>query len=250
MGTILSIDWDYFADATADERFELFPDGGNERISASLQNIIWISRYADSIMNAEMRGGKGISDISADRDELEQLYTLIEKHKKRGTKMSVHESHKAIADILTKGKFADSSHDVVNIDFHSDCYTTSDDGDINCGNWGSLLSKQGVIDKLYWIRRDDSDDDESGIIEHTYCGIQDLLDSPALQNGIDYIFICRSAVWSPPHLDDAFINMVLNVNSILDNSDIRGLYNLVRRWDSEVMGNIDALANQIRGIIR
>jgi hypothetical protein len=189
-----------------------------------------------------------MTDIKADNDELELLYTLIEKHKKRSTKMSAHESHKDIAEIFRKGRFAGGNHDVINIDFHSDCYAT-DDSEVHCGNWGKLLSEQCVIDKLYWIGRGDSDDTESDTVTDTYCGIQTLLDSPAvLSDGIDHIFICRSAVWSPPHLDDNFINMVINIGNMLDAGNIKGLYKLVKRWDGQTMANIGMLAGQIRGI--
>ena len=91
MATILTIDWDYFAHATADERAGLFPDGGNELISAGLQNYIWITRYADALINSEMRGGKALTDIEADRGEIENLYYTateirlqIDKRSKKG----------------------------------------------------------------------------------------------------------------------------------------------------------------------
>lgn len=38
MKTFLSIDWDYFIGASANERILLFPDGGNE----NLQRLCWI----------------------------------------------------------------------------------------------------------------------------------------------------------------------------------------------------------------
>ena len=36
MKRILSLDWDYFVNATAAQRYTLFPDGGNENISYEL----------------------------------------------------------------------------------------------------------------------------------------------------------------------------------------------------------------------
>jgi hypothetical protein len=222
---------------------------GKVNALALIQNYVWISRYADSLIRAEKYGGKAMTDIKADHAELELLYTLIDRYKNRSTKMSVHESHKDIAEIFKQGRFADGSHDIINIDYHHDCFDTSDDGNIDCGNWGKLLSEQGKIDKLFWVGRNDSDDYESDIITERCCGIQELLDSPALMNGIDHIFICRSGVWSPPHLDEDFILMVLRIKNMLGrNGNIRGIYKLIQHWDSQIMENIDMLTNQIRGI--
>jgi hypothetical protein len=248
MAVILSIDWDYMIQASTYERAKMFPDGGNENIGKGLQNYIWLSRYADSVVNAEMRGGKAMTDIKADDGELEQLYAVIKKHKKSKTKMSVHESHKDIAAMFKKGRFADGSHDVINMDYHHDCYVTNDN-EIHCGNWCQVLSWKGRIDRLCWVRREDSGDDENGIITDTYYGLKALLDSPAvLSSGIDHIFICRSGVWSPPHLDDSFIMMVLNIENILSAGNIKGLYKLVKRWDYDSIKNIAMLAEQIRRI--
>jgi hypothetical protein len=37
---VLSIDWDYFINATYLERGSMFPDGGNENIPDVIKNII------------------------------------------------------------------------------------------------------------------------------------------------------------------------------------------------------------------
>lgn len=72
---VLSLDWDYFIDATADERFALFPDGGNENMPYGLQNIIWNGRYM-SHNNPEL---KQLKDIGIKQGEPTTLYKLL-KH--------------------------------------------------------------------------------------------------------------------------------------------------------------------------
>ena len=44
---VLSIDWDYFIKATANEREFMFPDGGNEDLPESVQNSVWASHYGN-----------------------------------------------------------------------------------------------------------------------------------------------------------------------------------------------------------
>ena len=249
MATILSVDWDYFLAATTGERITMFPDGGNENLIIPLQNYVWLTQYATSIIKAEKFGSKIMTDIKADNSELDNLYDLIKKHKKKNTKMSVYESHKNIADIFKIDEFICDNHDVINIDYHHDCFNTSDDSNVNCGNWGKLLLEQGKIKNLYWVKREDSDDDNIAFIKKIYCGIQELFndnDSHIFEDGIDHIFICRSAVWTPPHLDDKFIQMVLKIKHLLDKGNIKGLYDLIRRWDEQAIENIDTLTDEFR----
>ena len=105
------------------------------------------------------------------------------------------------------------------------------------------LSKQGKINKLYWAGRGDSDNDENGIIETAYCGIQGLFDSPALSSGIDHIFYIpfgggvAAASW-------------LKIKSMLNAGNIKGLYKLIRRWDTGTTENINILADHIRSVYK
>ena len=48
MLNILSIDWDYFFDATEDQRILLFPDDPNELFPDHAKKSIWASYYAKS----------------------------------------------------------------------------------------------------------------------------------------------------------------------------------------------------------
>ena len=47
MKRFVSIDWDFFIDATAEERLLMFPDGGTENLPDSIKKYVWDSRYSD-----------------------------------------------------------------------------------------------------------------------------------------------------------------------------------------------------------
>lgn len=259
----LSIDWDYFIDATAYEREIMFPDGGNENLLICLQNYVWMSRYAECRIKFELTGEKVIEDIGIKRGELDSLYTLIKTYKKKDTKMYVYESHKEIANKRFTGKsskssknFERSAADIINIDFHHDCYNIgADEGrnisgneEINCGNWGRLLKNSNRINKLYWVSGENGEGVIDGLIEKHYNNIGCLMgDGEVFKSGIDNIFICRSAVWSPPHLDNDFIAMALKIDGLC-NGNIDGIYKLIKRWDDSTVATIKELAEKVRHI--
>ena len=45
MKRFLSIDWDFFVDATMTQRLVMFPDGGNESLGTTFSNYIWDTLY-------------------------------------------------------------------------------------------------------------------------------------------------------------------------------------------------------------
>ena len=60
---ILSLDWDYFFDATPEERKELFYDGEDEDIPMDKLNIDWVVRYVNSIRHRSQSGFKDLHYI-------------------------------------------------------------------------------------------------------------------------------------------------------------------------------------------
>ena len=89
------------------------------------------------------------------------------------------------------------------MDFHHDMYYYHDSTNpVNCGNWVRELLKVRPNMKYYWIKREDS--------ETTLLGGDEIPESSILpfdrlkELDFDYVYICRSDIWSPPHLDSKF----------------------------------------------
>lgn len=205
---VLSIDWDYFVNATLNERLEMFPDGGNENLPDGISKFVWSTRYATY---PQLRG------IEVDVDALDILKGFISKNYCKA--VVVDDSHRGIWDAIVN-HYQYKSHrslDLINIDFHHDMYE-NDLRLVDCGNWVNCLfeatDKRGnrkLRDKsshYYWIAREDSDDNISEECQRLgYMSKKDISFLKTLEGfECDLLFICRSGIWSPPHLDDEFIN--------------------------------------------
>lgn len=183
---ILSIDWDYFINATAEERYTLFPDGGNENIPYYIQDIIWTTHYNGKLEN-----------IGVKEEDLELTKGLI-----AGSfdKIMITNSHKHIYNFIEENLFGDEI-DVVNIDFHHDLFGAGDAKrqEVDCGNWMSKLFENYDC-KYRWIKQEDS---MKGV-ETQICPTKEVKFEDILNEEFDLLFICKSGVWSPPHLDKFF----------------------------------------------
>lgn len=205
MKRILSVDWDYFIKATAAERFMLFPDGGNEDISRDLQLFIWNSRYAFSPQ---------IQDIGVLEEDLKDLYYILDKfgEKYRYSEVSAPQrevlitiSHKWAHDFVVNRTKPKETFEVYNVDFHHDMYHFKlPYEEVNCGNWVNKLLEVRPNMQYFWVKREDSDLDSIGG-EKVSCQYRTMQEIKDLD--FDYIFICRSDCWSPPHLDKRFDNL-------------------------------------------
>lgn len=186
---ILSIDWDYFIDASLSERMRMFPDGGTENVPLFVQNIIWSSHYKD-----------GVEQIGIKEKEYEQIKKKLSNSFES---VMIADSHKHIYDFIQHETFG--KIEIVNIDFHHDLYGYKEKHrtDVDCGNWASKLFENGNC-QYTWVKQSDSDD-----VLHV-----DLLKSievkefdDILDEEYDLVYICRSGMWSPPHLDKFFLEL-------------------------------------------
>lgn len=200
MKRFLSVDWDFFIDATADQRAMMFPDGGNENLPDSLRDYIWDTYYRNP--------------------ELEKMGVLPLEYKYltdycrvfRGESL-VMDSHKHIFNFIMENTEPDEFFEVYNIDFHHDLYnfTTSDGSRVNCGNWATELLKERPNVHFVWVKRDDSDLESEGKkvqVELMTFAIFQMMFHNGINKWFDYLFLCRSSVWSPPHLDRKFVTLV------------------------------------------
>lgn len=205
---VLSIDWDFFIDADEKTRSEMFPDGGNENLPQFIMDFIWSNRYASN---------PALENISVDQCALDRIKNIVDDlnigH------LWIVDSHKHIYDAIAQLHRPGQEIDIVNIDFHHDCYDHNEDK-VDCGNWVLQVLQNGfnkVGDGQYlWVYRPGTEDPAEGIgytgtfNDQCGCNYLDRLQPSESKvcwdwEDVDLLFICRSSMWSPPHLDDQFI---------------------------------------------
>lgn len=205
MKRILSIDWDYFVDCSANDRFNYFPDGGNEDLPYEIQDLVWNIRYANY---------PTIFDMGVLKEAFDTVHNILKRvdvftpfaHPEYGPLdvVRVAESHRCMYEFTMMRTDKDEEFEVYNIDFHHDMYSyRTKNGEVNCGNWVNVLLEQRPNMKYHWIKREDSDTQVLG--GEVDCLIKSLQDIKDLD--FDYVFICRSDCWSPPHLDKQFLKL-------------------------------------------
>jgi hypothetical protein len=128
------------------------------------------------------------------------LESFIKHHK--NVPVCICDSHKYLVDVLTHRNWGEV--EIVNIDFHHDLFQYIDN--LHCGNWASYLISKGKLKSLHWVHCKDS---MMGYRwDRTWdCKVENFKGLNYLQGEFDAIFICRSEMWSPPHLDARFNSM-------------------------------------------
>ena len=226
---ILSIDWDYFIKASDTERGELFPDGGTENIPSSIRDIIWGSRYADD----------RLGNIDVIDEYYEFCNTLCSILHRDNPEVCIYESHRHIYDHIKS--MCNGRINLVNIDFHHDMFNDSDE--VNCGNWLSHIVRE-YDGRFTWVAREDSFQIDKKLSKKVKI-ITNPLDLDSLSEiRWDLIYICRSDMWSPPHLDKKFSKMV----DIVDECSCNVTYEESIFCDrySEIEGMVKGLKSVIR----
>lgn len=193
---VLSIDWDYLVNATMEERIMMFPDGGNEDLPTAIQDSIWSTHYNYA----------GLKHICVDYEALKKLKEFIEIHC-RDSRCIIYDSHKFMYDEVISSTEVGQPIRIINVDFHHDMYENDYD-EVDCGNWVNCLyenenfRKTHKCDHYWWVAREDSDRHPEYKDYLTEITIDNLKDFEGFD--CDLLFICRSSVWSPPHLDGEF----------------------------------------------
>lgn len=215
---ILSIDWDFFMDVSDMERTMYFPDGGNEGIGLGVSTMVWLTRY---LYNS-------LEDIGV----VKEYETLLEKLSEYGpVKVIITDSHKWMATMCEDIE----QINIWNIDFHHDAFG---DGPLNCGNWVNVLKREKDV-TVKWIGREDSLEDRDGLTER--CSWEELPEE------VDWIYLCRSSVWSPPHLDGLFCRLAEEVEDICQGIvEIEPLA-LRSRWE-EIKGDVERMRQDVRNM--
>lgn len=194
---ILSIDFDYFINASSQERDIYFLNGSDEIPGNKLLSM-WKERY---LKYPELKRVGVIDDFYLIKDFLMELKIPKEN-------FLIADNHKYIKKIIDRLP-RKKQLKIVNIDYHHDYYHYYKGSDnCNCGNWLRRVIEERPDTAVKWIRRKDSQIYSlDGIVpfEHT----EDIKD--IYNEHFDYVFLCRSPEWSPTHLSYKFDELASSV---------------------------------------
>ena len=216
---VLSIDWDFFIAATNEERGYMFPDGGNENLTSYIQNVVWASHYGNLSYD--------LKKVNVDREALKKIRFVLSNQRQVKAHncvaaMMITESHRHAYDFIVDSLLSPQQPiEVYNVDFHHDIYDIPrsidvssmdlphdtydikpEKDEVDCGNWLRILSRDYHVSP-HWVAREDSDAEGETQEALPQATLDDLM-----KVQFDIVFVCRSGMWSPPHLDIEFIRLV------------------------------------------
>lgn len=241
---VLSLDWDFFIDANMFTRCNLFPDCPNEKYPASLQEIIWLSKYYTPKLEA----------VGIKLSAVYEVQKLIDNAFFNPVSIMIRDSHKYCYDFVDQlyNRLEWSGINLINVDFHHDMYKNG--SAIDCGNWLFKLQQKYSNMQIEWVYDPESDDS----FEHVddIMKISMTTDIGCIHNfNWDAVFICRSGMWSPPHLDKYFIELFdplrngsYNCSFYLDTSDPDAFNDRFGSRFHEALQDERKMINQIQGM--
>ena len=215
---ILSIDFDYFLQATK-EAVRSFPDGIDR--PTELSTLIWASHYLGG------RQGSLARSVGVLSDELDCIKRILRKQSSDCPVM-IAQSHVHAYDFVHDTVSEDDELRLVNVDMHHDIVNNNEE--LDCGNWISHLLQEYDMG-LTWVANPVSLEmfglDKDRKENRAFRGIvQKILSKIEEKNYVfDGIFLCRSDIWTPPHLDNAFCSLcdviTDHFNYVMMEKDIR-----------------------------
>ncbi len=216
---LLSIDWDYFI-YTKEYNWGSYTENNRSLVD------LWYKRYIQ-----QKAWGKDIQDSFQLSSELDVFWERIRKHYilAEGVKVYVSDSHALSYNIATEN----NCKIVCLFDAHADLGyggLSSLNFEVNCSNWlGKLLKDKQIIEadifySPYTTEKPDFFKPMNSIYNVGYYN-PDEWNKDVI---VSAIHICRSGAWTPPWLDNRFIQF----------ADALGIpYETVscpaRKWDTE-----------------
>lgn len=198
---ILSLDFDYFLKFENDDASILaeFPDGTEAFMPYN--DVVWAIHLAHKEIEDK------INTVKCNEDELANVSVFLNGCKS-DIPVMIANSHVHIHDFILQHAKPGQELRILNLDFHHDAYHTEQE--LNCGNW--VLKLKDRIDNpvvYQWVTSDNGWNASEGTIPSFVQGayrfktFKDYL-SWNKEYKPDLIFLCRSDVWVPPHLDGYF----------------------------------------------
>ena len=236
---VLSIDWDYFVDCPIDFKMKHFPDGGNENLPEPILDQVWMLRYGQC---------STLKDVNVDICELVKLRMLLKAIVTPYTMIVISDSHKDIYKYLEELKQTKLPMELYNIDFHHDMYDFQD-ANVDCGNWLRLFmnsNNRHDNDSFTWIRRKDSGLSGDDLIDdNSIVGLPKDIAAP-----FQLVFLCRSGVWSPPHLDKDFLSLCRYMNKLNDKAVVVDQKVTRNRYNRQFKNNVSHYVNTLKKIMK
>ena len=204
---VLSIDFDFFQVVDIETLLSSYPDGHD--VPTSLSNIIWSGYYANKGTRERLE------KVKPYHERLEEIrFMVIENAGRKPPKAMVTNSHVHIYDFIMN-EFESTPYqglNIVNIDMHHDMF--NDNEELDCGNWLNHISKAIPQTKITWIANPVSKE-AYGMDSQRFEMVKTDFES-IKEKTWDLIFLCRSDIWSPPHLDiyfDSLAKLIMKTSS-------------------------------------
>lgn len=207
---ILSIDFDFFQNVSAEVMLSCYPDGID--LPTSLTIMTWASHYGHPETE------KKLMRITPKIEMIEELKSIISQNCDKNTPMMAANSHVHIYDFIKEQIDIHNPKSVyiANLDMHHDCFNS--DTELDCGNWVGYAMKDFPNCQVQWIANPISkeiyDFDETEFLPAK----TDL--SIIKDKHFDAVFLCRSDTWLPPHLDESFDDLLYYLVSRFPNNKV------------------------------
>ena len=229
---ILSIDFDYFQNATANALAQ-YPDGIDLHPSISQQ--VWASKYMYK-QTADL-----IKTVTCKMQDMYELEAVLCSNCSSDIPLLACFSHEYIYGFIQEQFSASDAEklEIVNVDFHPDYYNDGVEHDIpDCGNWCYFIKQDFLNTKITWIAPNNYEElyskEQIGEIDCITTDIKALA-----QFNYDAIFLCRSDNWLPPHLDRHFKELLNFISIRFTNGRIQKVITELRDYPKEPTLGID-----------
>ena len=230
----LTLDWDYFFTASEELRQRCFQIYRTENAPAHQHIFSWAYSYYDfgeELLNIKIKP---------------EAYDILKKIKlNRSAEVYICKSHTNAYHVFSSflQKYRKTPRiNLLNIDHHSDTlheikglYSLQDTG-VHCGNWLYCFMKQAK-GNYWWVCDEDS---EKIALPSSLKFCTDIKDAPLESLKWAAVLICRSDIWSPPHLDDEFTKIFMpyiqSTYSFVMDADIwQSRYPAIRKLADEII---------------
>ena len=205
----------------------MLPDSPNEIWTYDMHDAIWLGTYG-----ALYTAGFDYSQEILSEPGYSQLLNLIKNIRCKSSEIHYGCSHYlaypwAVTKTYDKRKMTHTPYRLINIDFHCDLSDRGDD--VDCDNWIRSLAQATKLKQYVWIGNPQSKyeqfqkqlivDFKSDTIKFDiHSHLFDEYDWDVEE--IDHIFICKSPVWAPPHLDKDFLGLIDSAKDRFKMTDI------------------------------
>lgn len=204
---LLTIDWDFFIDASLEERTYTFPRIVDGEWCCIPDNTVW-----DTLKIKSKLFKQDLSNIISAIFSMNSIFNTF----------YVSENHGEAYNVFKKcGGFKS----VTNIDFHHDMYLGT--SHLCCDNWCTILKSKYNFD-YYWVKRPDSITTTFGEEVNARVLCFDRVINNLKSGYYDVIHLCRSDLYSPPKFDQYFDYLMSTIKNKSTSFELLG-HDLSRR---------------------